>query len=112
MDIIRGAKKIKSMSLLKTLVEDRGYAIIDVRSPLEYRYGTLLEAPNSAVRNFVTIYANNRANTAKFVFIGSTQSMEDLEMCIRYANNFPQPDKKQQNLRFVIYDELMESENK
>lgn len=105
--VLMGARKIESMKLLEALITERNHGIIDVRTPIEYRDGTFFDAPNSALRNFITVYGKMRKDTNKIVLIGSKQSMKDLEACIRYANNFPQVDKKLLNLSYVLYEDLV-----
>lgn len=106
---IQGARKIENLNYLETLVKDKNHALIDVRSPVDYRDGTLFDAPNSAVRNFITVFSNLRKNTSKFILIGSEEDTSDLEACIRYANNFPQPDNKQLQISYVLYEEIINS---
>jgi len=50
------AKKINDINFLKSLVEKRGYSVIDTRSPIEYRNGTLFNAPNAPLRNFLNVF--------------------------------------------------------
>jgi len=108
---LHGARKIDNLSFLEKLVINQNHAIIDVRSPVDYRDGTLLDAPNAALRNFITVYSSKRKDTNKFILIGSKKDTVDLEACIRYANNFPQPDKKQLKISYVLYEDILEREN-
>ena len=79
------AKKVHSLDFFKKLVEKDGYAVIDTRSPVEYRDGTLYNAPNAPLRNFMPQFVQTVKDTKKVVLIGSQRDTESFEACIRYA---------------------------
>lgn len=82
---MQNAKRIKDFSFLENLVENRNYAVIDVRNPEDYRYGTLFDAPNAPLRAFLPVFVDKLKDTKKIVLIGSTEDTDTLEACIRYA---------------------------
>lgn len=103
---IHGCRKIEDINFLQKLVDDRNYALIDVRSPVQYRDGTILNAPNAALRNFTIEFLKTRKNTNKIVLIGSNKDRAELEASIKYAINVPNPDAKITNLSYVLYEEM------
>jgi len=79
------AKKINDINFLKSLVEKRGYSVIDTRSPIEYRNGTLFNAPNAPLRNFLNVFIPMLKESNKIVLIGSDKDRDAFRACIRYA---------------------------
>lgn len=106
-DAILGARKLKNLSFVEKLINERKYALIDVRNPVDYRDGSILNAPNAPLRNFITVFAKKRRDTNKIILIGSNKDKKDLEACIRYAINFNPPDNKELNISYLLYDELV-----
>lgn len=85
------AKKINDINFLKSLVEKRGYSVIDTRSPVEYRNGTLFNAPNAPLRNFLSVFVPMLRESNKIVLIGSEKDNEAFKACIRYAEQNMKP---------------------
>lgn len=79
------ARKINDTSFLNKLVENQGYAVIDTRSPIEYRDGTLHNAPNAPLRNFLGEFMRVLKDNNKVVLIGSQSDEAAFRACIRYA---------------------------
>lgn len=79
------ARRINDQQFLKKLVEDQGYAVIDTRSPVEYRNGTLFDAPNAPLRNFLGEFMRVIKDNKKIVLIGSDKDDAAFQACIRYA---------------------------
>lgn len=103
---IHGCRKIEDINFLQKLVNEKNYALIDVRSPVQYRDGTILDAPSAPLRNFTMEFLKTRKVTNKIVLIGSKRDTSDLEASIKYANNTPNPDAKMTNLSYVFYEEM------
>lgn len=113
MTITSNARKIADYNFVYKLIDERKHKILDVRSPVLYRDGTLFEAPNAPVRNFTTEFAKVRKDTNKIILIGSREDTSDLEACIRYANSFPiTMDNKFLNLSYVYYEDMLEAKSK
>lgn len=103
---IHGCRKIENVNFLQKLVNERNYALLDVRSPVLYRDGTILNAPSAPLRNFTVEFIRTRKNTNKIVLIGSKADTSDLEASIKYAISIPNPDTKETNLSYVLYEEM------
>lgn len=113
MTITSNARKIENYYFAEKLLNERKHRVLDVRTPLMYRDGTIFEAPSAPVRNFTTEFAKVRKDTNKVILIGSREDTSDLEACIRYANSFPiTMDDKYLNLSYVYYEEMLESKEK
>jgi len=103
---IYGCRKIQDKSSFEKLINEKSYAVLDVRSPVEYRNGTLMEAPNATLRNFTTEFLKTRRLTNKIILIGSREELRELESSIKYAYNTPNPDAKKTNLSYVFYEDI------
>lgn len=79
------ARSINDKKLLDSLVTNKGYSVIDTRSPVEYRDGTLHEAPNAPLRNFMGVFVPTCKNAKGVVLIGSRADEAAFKACIRYA---------------------------
>ena len=79
------ARRINDKKFLEKLVNDLGYSVIDTRSPVEYRNGTLFNAPNAPLRNFLGEFARVLKDSNKVVLIGSEKDEKAFQACIRYA---------------------------
>jgi len=77
--------RIRDFTFLENLVENKKYSVIDIRSPEDYRYGTVLEAPNAPLRAFLPTLTNALKETKKIVLIASESDSDTLNACIRYA---------------------------
>lgn len=108
---IHGCRKIEDLNFLQKLVKERNYAVMDVRTPIQYRDGTLLDAPSAPLRNFTMEFIKTRKNTNKIVLIGSKEDPSDLESSIKYAINIPNPDAKTTNISYVFYEEMVGESN-
>lgn len=95
------ARRINNTALLNKLVEEKGYAVIDTRSPVEYRDGTMFNAPNAPLRNFMTTFIPTVRSNNKVVLIGSGEDNDAFKACIKYAEQ-NSPDNA--NIRFFYYD--------
>lgn len=105
---IHGCRKIQDKSFLEKLVNERKYTILDVRSPVDYRDGTLLGATNAPLRNFTMEFMKARRETNKIIILGSKEDPSNIEVSIRYANTVPNPDSKSTNMSYVFYEEMIE----
>jgi hypothetical protein len=95
------ARRVNNTALLNKLVNDKGFSVIDTRSPVEYRDGTLFDAPNAPLRNFVTTFVPMVRSNKKIVLIGSAEDNDAFKACIRYAEqNAPE----NANIKFFYYD--------
>jgi len=103
---MQNAKRIKDYSFLESLVEKKKYSVIDVRSPEDYRYGTVLEAPNAPLRAFLPVFANALKDSKKIVLVGSEDDTETLEACARYA---VQNGGLDLNLSYFLYEDMPSS---
>lgn len=109
---IRGCRKIEDFNFFKKLVEERGYSVMDVRTPVAYRDGTLFNAPNAPLRNFVAEFIKTRRENNKIILVGSKNDTTDLEVSIKYANNVPDPDNKSTNMSYVFYEDMSDTQEK
>lgn len=94
--------RIRDFSFLENLVENRKHAVIDIRSPEDYRYGTVLDAPNAPLRSFLPALANTMKETKKIVLIASENDSESLDACVRYATQAGGVDLK---LSYFFYED-------
>jgi len=94
--------RIRDFSFLENLVENKKHAVIDIRSPEDYRYGTVLEAPNAPLRAFLRVLVKVLKNTKKVVLIASENDTETLDACIRYATQAGGIDL---NLSYFFYED-------
>lgn len=106
MKTILGARFIDNEAFIKKLVNERNFHVLDVRSPVDYAEGTILEAPNAPLRNFITEFGKRSKDSRKFVLIGSSKDIDGLRSCIRYAINFPSASTKPLNLSYTLYEEI------
>lgn len=106
-----GCRKIEDKAFFERLINERGYKVIDVRPPLAYRDGTLMGAPNVALRNFLPEFMRVRKETNKIILIGSKDDPSDLEASLKYAITAPAVDEKMSNISYVYYEEMMGEEN-
>lgn len=95
------ARRVNNKALLNKLVNDKGFAVIDTRSPVEYRNGTLFDAPNAPLRNFMATFIPTVRSNKKIILIGSGEDKEAFQACIRYAEQNA-PDGA--NIRYCYFD--------
>ena len=88
------ARRINDRSFVKSLVEDNGYAVIDTRSPVEYRDGTLFDAPNAPLRNFLGEFMKAAKEHKKVILLGSEADDDAFKACIRYAEQSAPPNTR------------------
>ena len=100
------AKKIDNIHFAQKLIDERKHRALDVRSPVEYRDGTLFEAPNAPLRAFVNEFLKVRKETSKVILIGSKEAQDDLASCIRYAHSFQVNDNKELRLSYMYYEDF------
>ena len=113
MTITSNAKKIENFYFAEKLINERNHKVLDVRSPVLYRDGTIFEAPNAPLRNFITEFIRVRKDTNKIILVGSKDEQSDLDSCIRYANSFQLPiDKKELKLSYVLFEDMIASKSK
>jgi rhodanese-related sulfurtransferase len=94
------ARRINDTKLLEKLVNEKGFAVIDTRSPVEYRDGTIFDAPNAPLRNFMATFVPTVRSNKKVVLIGSAKDNDAFQACIRYAEqNAP----AEANIRYFYY---------
>lgn len=94
------AKKVHDEKLLNKLVQKDGYSVIDTRSPVEYRNGTIFNAPNAPLRNFMTTFIPMARNNSKIVLVGSPDDEAAFKACIRYAEQNASDNTK---IRYYYY---------
>lgn len=109
---IHGCRKIEDLNFFEKLVNEQNYSVLDVRTPVEYRDGTLMDAPNAPLRNFVTEFIKTRRGNNKIILIGSKDDISNLEASIKYTNTVPAPDEKVSKISYVFYEDMLNKQEK
>lgn len=100
--------RIRDYAFLDNLVNNRNYQVIDIRSPEEYRFGTLYDAPNAPLRLFLQTFNTAIKNGKKIVLIASVDDEDTLNSCIRYATQLGGLDLK---LSYFFYEDKNDDSN-
>lgn len=108
LEMIFDCKKIQNKNTFTKKVKEQNNAVMDVRTPIQYRDGTFFNAPNVSLRNFFPEYLRLRKKHNKIILIGSRDDMDSLRASVKYAFSLSPPDKKKTALSYVIYEEIKE----
>jgi len=95
-------RRVKDLKHLEKLVNERNHVLIDVRSPDQYRYGTVMDAPNAPMRVLLPALKKCLDRTRKIILIGSEHDMESLNACLQYSVQVGPIDMK---MSYFLYED-------
>lgn len=71
---------------LQALLSNDKYTLVDIRTPVEFRNGSLPNATNLPLTNFANSLLKFKKENRKLLVFGSSSNLKDIEAASRYVD--------------------------